>query len=50
MELTVNIMAESMYAQCDSEGSGYLFLEVLIDYSKDNKTIFLLDQQTTVWD
>ena len=31
------------------KGSEYLLLESLINYCKDNKAIFLLDQQTRVW-
>ena len=48
-ELTDNVMAESMYAQCNSERNECLRLEVLVDYQKDNKAISLSDQQTTVW-
>ena len=47
-KLMANVIAESMYDQCNSEGNKYLLLEVLIDYHKDNTVIFLLDQQTTV--
>ena len=42
-ELTANIIAESMYAQCNSEGNEYLLLDVLVDYQKDNKAVFLSD-------
>ena len=31
-ELTTNVIAESIYAQCNSEGSEYLLLDVLVDY------------------
>ena len=47
-ELTANVIAVSMYAQCNSEGNEYLLLDVLVDYQKDNKTISISDQQTTV--
>ena len=47
-ELTTNIIAESMYAQCDPEGNEYLLLDALVDYHRDNKAISLSDQQTTV--
>ena len=35
-ELTINVIAESKYAQCDSEGNEYLLLDVLVDYQKDD--------------
>ena len=47
-ELTANIIAESMYAQCDLEENEYLLLDVLVDYFKDNKAISLSNQQSTV--
>ena len=47
-ELTANVITESMYTQCNIEGNEYLLLDVLVDYCRDNKTISLLDQQTTV--
>ena len=47
-ELTANIIAESMYAQCDTEGNEYSLLDALVDYQKDNKAISLSDQQTIV--
>ena len=31
-ELTTNIIAESMYAQCNSDGNEYLLLDALVDY------------------
>ena len=40
-ELTANIIAESMYAQCDAEGNECLLLVLLVDYQKDNKEISL---------
>ena len=47
IELTVNVIAESMYAQCDADGNEYLHLDVLVDYDKDNKAISLSYQQTS---
>ena len=47
-ELTTNVLAESMYSQCNAEGNESLLLDVLVDYQKDNKAISLSDQQTTV--
>ena len=47
-ELTTNDIAESMYAQCNLEGNEYLLLDALVDYHRDNKAIYLSDQQTIV--
>ena len=40
-KLTTNIIAESMYAQCDADGNEYLLLDVLDVYHKDKKAVFL---------
>ena len=48
-ELTTNVISESMYAQCDSDGNEYLLLDELVDYWRGNKAISLTDQQITVW-
>ena len=47
-ELTANVIAESMNAQCNTEGNKYLLLDALVDYQKDSKAISLSDQQTIV--
>ena len=47
-ELTANVIAESMYSQCDAKRKEYLLLDALVDYHKDNKSISLSDQQITV--
>ena len=31
-EFTANIIAESMYVQCNSDGNEYLLLDVIVDY------------------
>ena len=49
-ELTTNVIAESMYAQCYADGNEYLLLDVLVDYQKNNKAISLTDQKITVWE
>ena len=46
-ELTSNIIAESMYAQCNADVNEYLLLDAL--YLKDNNAISLTDQQIAVW-
>ena len=48
MELSANVITESMYAQCDADGNKYLLLDLLIDYWKDNKVISLTDQQISM--
>ena len=47
-ELTINVIAESMYAQNNADGNKYLLLDVQIGYGKDKKTISLTNQQTTI--
>ena len=48
MEVTANVITESMYVQCDVNGNEYLLLDVLLDYCKDDKAITLTDQQTSI--
>ena len=47
-ELIANVIAESVYAQCNLDGNEYLLLYMLVDYRKNNKAISLSDQQITV--
>ena len=35
---SANIIAENMYAQCDTEGNQYLLLKEIVDWKKDNST------------
>ena len=49
-EITVIIIAESMYAKYISDGNEYLLLHVLFDYQKADKVICQSDHQITVWD
>ena len=41
-ELTTNLIAESMYSQCDPDGNQYLLLDQLMDHRSD-------DQMTERW-
>jgi hypothetical protein len=34
-EYTANVIAENMYAQCDSEGNQYNLMESIIDHKMD---------------
>ena len=47
-ELSANIIAESMYTQCDANRNDYLLLDLLIDYHKGNKAVSFTDQQTCI--
>ena len=49
-QLTTNVIAESIYTKCDVDGNEYLLLNVLVDYCKDNKAIFLTAKQTSIQD
>ena len=40
-ELTANVIAESLYAQCNWDRNEYLLLDALVDYQKDKKAISL---------
>ena len=44
-ELAVNMIAESMYTQCDVDGNEYLLLEVLIDHRKNDSALGVEDQK-----
>ena len=39
MEYTANVIAESMYAQCDTEGNQHLLLDAIIDHRKDGHAV-----------
>ena len=43
-ELTANLIAESMYAQCDPDGNQYVLLDSLIDYRRLDTALKLSDQ------
>ena len=44
----VNIIAESMYAQCDLNGNEYLLLESFIDHRKNGSALSVEDQKIVV--
>lgn len=47
-ELAANVIAQSIYAQCDPDGNQYLLLDSFVDFEKDGtKAIALTDQVTT---
>ena len=47
-ELIAIIIAESMYAQYDTNGNDYLLFNILIDYHNNNKVISLIEQQINI--
>ena len=49
IELTTNVIAESMYTKCDNDGNEHLLFDLLLDYQKGDKAVSLSDQQTSVW-
>ena len=42
-EYSVNIIAENVYAQCDSEGNQYLLLKEIVDWRKDDNAVAMED-------
>jgi hypothetical protein len=46
MELTANVIADAIYAQCDPDGNQYLLLEALIDHRCNDNAVKLADQMT----
>ena len=44
-ELTANMIAESLYLQCDPNGNQYVLLEEIVDYRRLTTAIKLSDQK-----
>jgi hypothetical protein len=44
-ELTANMIAESLYSQCDSDGNQYVLLEEIVDHQRLLTAIKLSDQK-----
>ena len=47
-ELGVNIIAESMYPQCDIEGNQYRLMDHIVDHRKDSNTVCKDNDNVTV--
>ena len=47
-ELTGNAIAESMYAQCESDRNQYVLLNDIIDFRKTNPALSIKDQKIVV--
>jgi hypothetical protein len=45
-ELTANVIAESMYSQCDIEGNQYLLLDIFVDFRKSDKALTIPQQES----
>jgi hypothetical protein len=45
-ELTANVIAESMYAQCDPDGNQYVLLDCIVDWRKKEGALSIGDQVT----
>ena len=43
-ELTVNVIAQSMYAQCDPDGNQYLMLDSIVDFRRSTTALCYADQ------
>jgi hypothetical protein len=43
-ELTANLIAESMYTQCDPDGNQYVLLDLIIDHRRLDTATKLSDQ------
>ena len=46
-DMTANLIAESMYSQCDPDGNQYVLLDSIIDYRRHDSAIRLTDQLVT---
>jgi hypothetical protein len=46
-EYSANIIAENMYAQCDTEGNQYLLLKEIVDWKKDDSATSPADMYVT---
>ena len=47
-ELVANIIAESIYTQCDVNGNEYLLLEAFINYRKNVSALSVEDQKVVI--
>ena len=44
-ELTANMIAESLYSQCDPDGHEYVLLDEIVDHQRTDSAIKLADQK-----
>ena len=46
--ISANVLAESMYSQCDIDGNQYLLLDSIVDHKKQKSALPLRDAYTTL--
>jgi hypothetical protein len=49
-ELAANVIAETIYAQCDADQNQYVLLDAIVDYHKDPSMAVARDAQVTIVD
>ena len=47
-ELSIHIIVKSIYTQVDEDRNGYFLLNLIVNYHKDDKAIFLTEQQISI--
>ena len=47
-EVTANIIAESMYSQCNPDGNQYVLVNATVDFCKNNMALSIEDQKIVV--
>eukprot|EP00804_Cyclotella_cryptica_P009101 CCRYP_003177-RA/>CCRYP_003177-RA protein AED:0.23 eAED:0.23 QI:0/0/0/1/1/1/2/0/629 len=47
-ELTANVIAEVMFAQCDEDGNEYVLFDSFVDFQKDGTALSMADQKVVV--
>jgi hypothetical protein len=47
-EYTANIVAESMFAQCDAEGNHYLLLDLIVDHKSSEQAVKYADRYQVI--
>ena len=47
-ELTANVIAEAMFAQCDEDGNEYVLFDSFVDFQKDGTALSMADQKVVV--
>ena len=47
-ELTINVISEHMYVQCDKDGNDMLLIDYFVDYRKTERLLLLQDQKLIV--
>ena len=48
--MAANVIAEAIYAQCDTDGNQYVLLDAIVDYQKDPSMAAAQNAQGTIVD